>query len=594
MGAYIENVEYKIIPSSIEYKAFALLNDEIDLLHSSMDLESFSILDQDPDIDVYTGLGNGYWCIDINCREAPFNWTALRRAFAYSYDKSRVNADIFGGLSAPHDSIVPHANRFCIEDDLDWHYYSNRADIGNQILDDAGFEVDPLTGYRNDPNGHPMHIVIEYPPYSGTVASGCAQAGVDAFASLHISAESNQYNFNTYFANLWPRSIPRIIVQFADFSSNNVDWFGNEWWKERPAYPLFDHHFENTTYNMYLEDLFSKHSYDEVYDAAAEIQRIIHYSVPRLVICPRLFLQPYRTDRFTGLIEDINRGVPGHWSLRNIHSITGSPGGTVRIGITSWPGSLNFYRSTFSTSTFCENLWPTLFTIGPDLELIPNLAKSMKSETHIDNPFIPEGYTRLTVDMIQNATWSDGVRLTAQDVVFTTIYEIESGAYGNPAAQDHEKLVTAYSPNPFRAVFEYVGESYWYFYKQAVKNIIPKHIFNNVSGIGYIGWNTWDPVFNPEEPHVTCGPFIVDSVTEEILEMTRNPNYHFMALDFPEINTTTPQTTAAEEIPTYQTGLQPLTPNPIQLITMGISITSSAVIVDSMVRILRFKRGENN
>jgi len=587
-GPHIDRVIYKYILGNTATKADAFLNDEIDLLLESMGLTEIATLDADPDIEIYTGFGEGYLVIDINCRDAPLNWTALRRAFAYAFDKTEVTAAIFGDLLTPQDSIVPLTSRFCIEEDLDWHYYSGRADIGNQLLDEVGFDIDPITGYRNDPNGNPMHILVGYPSYSPDIYGACAQAGVDAFTSLHISAETNQEDFNTYISGLYCSCSHDMLVYAVRFDRASL--IGSGFWEEVTEDLQDVCYFSNSTYDMYLEDVLSSRSFYEVHDAAVEIQKLVHYNVPRLVICPTLIVQPFRTDRFTGLVEDCTLGVSGVWSLCNMHNITGNSGGSVRIGSSGFPASFNIYNYGSSYRPFLESLWPTLFSIGPNMELIPNIASSVVVERHADNPFVPEGYTRLTVDIIRNATWSDGVRLTAQDLVFTNVYEIESGAYGNPAAQDHEKLVTAYAPNPFRAVFEYIGESYWYFFKQAVKYIIPKHIFNNVSGIGYSGWDSWDPVFNPEDPHVTCGPFIVDSVTDTELEIKRNPNYHYNASALPESESDTTQTTDAS-FP-YLADLQPLTPSPLQLISLGISVGSAIVIVNTVFHIIKHKRSE--
>ena len=98
----------------------------------------------------------------------------------------------------------------------------------------------------------------------------------------------------------------------------------------------------------------------------------------------------------------------------------------------------------------------------------------------------------------------------------------------------------SYSPTPYRAVLEFDTESYWHFSNFTFDYIIPEHIFNDVDGIGYDGWNTWNPVFDPAEPHVTCGPYeFTDFEAGEFYELSRNDDYHYA----PEITTTTTTTT---------------------------------------------------
>jgi ABC-type transport system substrate-binding protein len=176
---------------------------------------------------------------------------------------------------------------------------------------------------------------------------------------------------------------------------------------------------------------------------------------------------------------------------------------------------------------------------------IPDLAESMLVEIQSNNSVLPLNHIRFTFGIIHNATWSDGEPLTAEDVAFTFNYVHESGAYGNPAADVLTDFVTAYAPSSYEVVIEFSTESYLHFYNIAYQYIIPKHIFTT---IGYEGWNTWNPAFNPEEPHVTCGPFLLtDFEAGEWYELTVNPRYHWLPYRPPSpsfTNTSTPTPTS--------------------------------------------------
>ncbi len=587
-GPFIDKVVYKFVEEAD--LSYALLNYEADLLLGSIDIDELMVLDLDPNIELYQGFVNGYWCIDIDCRDwydAPLNSSDFRRAFAYAFDKTRVISEIMGGFSRPHDSIVPYGSPFCIEEEFDWHYYTNQAEIGNQILDDLGYEIDPATGWRKSPSSDDfVYVNVCYYSSQEKTTGAIAQAAADALNELHVRVDVSPLNDRFYF---WPPPCTPIhmLVHDANYYTHNLDWIGNTYWTEFSDVDRFfwlPHHFTNSTFDLYLEDLLSETSYSAVYDAAAEIQKLIHYNVPRLVICPKILLQPYRTDKFTGLIEDVNRGVSGLWSLCNMHSKTGSSGGSVRIGSSYMTESFNIYTAdSYFSRPFLENLWPTLYSIGPNMELILNLATSITTETHADNPRVSEGHTRITMDIIHNATWSDGWPLTAEDVVFTIIYELESESFGNPAAQELRGLVYAAVQTPTRVVFEYDTESYWHSFNHAGRYIIPKHIFYGTDGIGIDGWETWNPVFNESQPHVTCGPFIMDSATSLVCEMTKNPIYYYEAGTLPE-NETTPSTS-----PSLTGGEF----SPLQLITIGATISSSAVIVSGSIMIIRKQRNKN-
>ena len=219
--------------------------------------------------------------------------------------------------------------------------------------------------------------------------------------------------------------------------------------------------------------------------------------------------------------------------MRKIHKLDGSFGGTVPVAIDFEPDSFNFFVTGPSisgpyTAVILDNLYSSLFQYGPDLNPWPDLAENVLTETHSDNPTVPEGHTRFIIDIIHNATWSDGVPLTAEDVAFTFSYQYESADFGNPAGTDMQDLFAVYAQSSYRVILEYSTESYWHFSNFAFDYIIPQHIFNDETGIGYEGWNTWNPVFNPTDPFVTSGPFILsDFESGEFVEISWNPLFHY-------------------------------------------------------------------
>jgi len=235
--------------------------------------------------------------------------------------------------------------------------------------------------------------------------------------------------------------------------------------------------------------------------------------------------------------------------MRKIHNLDGTLGGSVPVAIGQEPDSFNiFVTNSAYSAAILSNLYSSLYKYGPDLNPWPDLAESMLVETHDDNAAVPAGHTRFTIDIIQNATWSDGMPITAEDVAFTFTYHVESGSLGNPAGADLGDLVASYAPTPYRVVLEFSIESYWLFSNFGFDYIIPEHIFNDASGIGYAGWNTWNPVFDPAEPHITSGPFIfTDYDAGDWYEITNNPLFYYPATDLVEPNPA-PVITAADDI----------------------------------------------
>jgi len=343
-----------------------------------------------------------------------------------------------------------------------------------------------------------------------------------------------------------------MVFYAANFYSNDVDWLAYEFWSEYAGVEYQNPtNFQNATYDSWRDQLINGTTYEEIYEAAAEMQKILQYNVPKLVVYENTYLQGYRNDQFTGHVEDYGRYIAGPWTMRKIHRLDGFPGGTVPVAISEEPDSFNiFVTNSAQSAAILSNLYSSLYKYGPDLNPWPDLATNLLTETHSINPAVPVGHIRFTVDIIQNATWSDGEPLTAEDVAFTYTYAVESGVYFNPAGTDLNDMVAAYAPTPYRVVIEFSTESYWHFSHFAFDYIIPKHIFNDSGGIGYAGWNTWNPVFDPSEPHVTSGPFIfTDYEAGEFYEISKNPDYYYAPEDTSTTTTTTSTTTTTTSNP---------------------------------------------
>jgi ABC-type transport system substrate-binding protein len=530
-GPYVDEVVYKVITNS-DQRILALQADEIELDSNYFDPVHLPTLDADPDIGIFSALRNGYGQLTINCRDYPLNISGLRRAFAYAYNKTAVTSDLLDGFSQEHDSIVPYVNSWCVEDSLPWHYYTAQVATGNQILDDLGFAIDGGTGFRTAPDGSAFDIVIEYASSSVELGGGIAQLGVDALNDLHIDASTLAVDFNDYIARLDNHGDYDMVFYAQNFGSNDVDWLAYEYWSSLADISYQNPtNFVNATYDSWRDQLLTSTIYAEVYEAASEMQQILHYNVPKLIVYENVYMQAYRDDEYTGHVEDYVHDIAGPWTMRKIHKIDGTPGGSVPVALSQEPDSFNFFVSSSAYSAeILNNLHASLYKYGPDSSPYGDLAESLLIETHADNAAVPVGHTRFTIDIIQNATWNDGMPLTAEDVAFTFTYAVESGAYGNPAGADMGDLVAAYAPSAYTVVLEFDTESYWHFSNFAYDYIIPEHVFNDVDGIGYTGWNSWNPVFNPSHANVNCGPFIVtDYEAGEFYEISKNIFYHWRA-----------------------------------------------------------------
>ena len=541
IGPYVDRVSYNIVGSE-DQRILSLESSETQFSITPISSTYFPSLENDMDISFSNTFRNGYGHITINCNKYPFNISAFRRAFAYAFDKTRITSELLpvGIVSQEHDSVVPYANGWCIEDDLPYHYYTAQIETGAEILDEAGFVVDSFSGYRLAPDGSPFNVSIQWTnmtPIATDVGNIVSQAAVDALTALEIDASTSPPWLHLDNLTEWIDNNEDFDMVFYayNFPDTDLDWLGYHFWSDLADVPDANPcNFRNASYDSWRTQLLQGANYEEVYEAAAAMQRILHENVPLVVVYENVYTQAFRNDFFTGHIEDPLFGILNPWNLRNMRRTNGSSGGTVEIAFDSDPNTFNIYLpANDAASQIMAQLWPSLYLKGPDHSPIPYLATDMKRETFYDDSSIPQDHTRYTIDIVQNAIWSDGTSVTAEDVVYTLIYAFESGVYGNPAGQSLAQFVSAYAPTTYRAVIEFKSESYWHFSHFAYDYVIPKHIFEN---IGYDRWNSWNPIFNATESYVTAGPFRFDQyLPGEFIELSADTDYWY----YPEIPTTT-------------------------------------------------------
>lgn len=522
-GPFVDKLVFNVITQA-DQQILALQNDQIDIIGDMVDPVFYNALNEAEDVEVSSTPRNGYGYLVINCAKYPFNITAFRRAFALALDKQRISEDVWGGLASPLDSVIPRASSFSIEDQLTSTYYEANVALGSQLLQGAGFVDVDADGYREAPDGSDFSVNIEC-AQSSSVAIEVGAIAADALTALGIDAVDVPADASEYIYRLSHHGDFDMAFLGRSFSDFDVDWLAYDFWSgyvHEPYYNLPS--FRNASYDSWRDQLLYSTTYEDIHEAAIQMQRVLVYQCPVVVCYENFLLSAYRTDRFEGFVNDVAYGMHGWWTYYEAHlkwSLGGPYGGTLRIGQPLDIDTFNFMTSTSAYSPSVNNeLWDSLMRLGPDGKDVLWLAQSLSIQTHADNPAVTDGHTQFLFQLVQNAVWTDGSPLTAEDVAFTMNYYRDSPT--NPYGVDLSDMVAAYAPTPYSVAMEFNSESYWYLHSIAYKPIIPKHVFEN---IGVNGWNSWSPT-PPNSPMVTSGPFNVsDCVSGEFIELTRNPDY---------------------------------------------------------------------
>jgi ABC-type transport system substrate-binding protein len=524
-GPYLESVTYRVI-NSPDQQVLELLDNHLDMIGDFIDLSFYDTLRASEDVQLDSILRNGYGYFTINCEKYPFNITAFRRAFAYALDKERISAEVWNGFSVPLDSCVPRVNPFSAEGQLSYNYYNADTSYGNYLLDEAGFYDINADGVREAPNGLNLTIRIEGTLTSPIAIETCtiAVAALQAIGINAVYVSDDWYSWPPY-PYLYNYDIVFLGASFSDFS---VDWLAYEYWSANADEPYSNYpRWQNSTYDSWRNQLLHATRYEDVYAAAVEMQKILTYACPVVVCYENELISAYRTTGLDGYVDDAVDGIPSWWTNYRAHlkgSTSPQFGGTLRIGIPLDVDSFSVMNASSSYSVrVLENLYDSLLRQAPDGTEIPWLAKSYSIQTHADNPAVPEGHTRIVFDILENATWTDGHQITADDVAYSfNLYHNTPSIYYGTSLSD---MTAAYNRTKSEVVLEFSTESYWYLSAIAHTPIIPKHVFED---FGPEDWKLWNP--DPRQDQiVTSGPFNISAyIPGEEIDLQRNDGYFFL------------------------------------------------------------------
>jgi ABC-type transport system substrate-binding protein len=537
-GPFISTLTYKVLTGEGQ-QIQALQDGTIDLLGNALCYDVAQILAQTQNIEVCNTSSNGYGCFILNTNKYPLNITQFRQAIAFALDKQYISEHIWNGFATPQDSVVPAVNPLSIEGSADLNYYSSEVQRANQMLDDSGFAINQTTGFRQAPDGSDFTLKIESALSSSSADQICLILN-STLAELAIRARYYPPTFD-YPTRLYYHGDYDIFFMQQTFSSFDLSWLGYEFWSGYASRPLWNlANFCNQTYDSYRETLIHSVDYGDVAHAARMMQEILLYQCPYIVVYEKMVLTAYRTDSFTGYVNQVLSGSSGWWTNYKVHLVNGENGpngGSFRRSTAGDVDTLNLLvtSSEYSRSVLGE-LYDSLFVLGPNGENIPWLANSYTAETHQDSSSVPEGHVRFVFQIRSGFNWSDGYPLTAVDIAYTLtmVHDSDSLNYHDSVSN----MTAAYARSPSSLVVEFDAESYWYLYSMPYVPIFPKHIMMNMTQDDILNWN---PDVG-DARQVTSGPFLIDEY-EPANHITLIGNEHY---PFRHMPTTSENTTASD------------------------------------------------
>ncbi|MHA1908173.1 MAG: ABC transporter substrate-binding protein [Candidatus Thorarchaeota archaeon] len=532
LGPYIDTIRYVYNNGSDFWGNWvsqiqSLLDGDIDVMttqaHEPSDIEALRTAEN---VELVKFWRSAAYDASINCDVWPLNISAFRKAFHLAIDKNAICA--IQGLR-PHDSPLISPFPFSIESEMEHHYYEAEIAEGNAILDSLGFLDSDDDEWREGPGGieiPPIEIEFHRPEGNGPLLEDAANMLVDAFHNLSINAFSTKVTMDFYSGVDKLNNMDFTIFLLAMIGHDiTLDSWIDFWANGRPDW-------SNTT----LEELadVALHSTDliEVTDAIKEFQYILVEEAPLIILMQLPLYSAYRTDTFDGVVEHPSYGPHSFFTGMNVqNSSVNATGGTIRYGTTGGNGQMSVYlpsatcgvdRTTwFTTKSHMEMLHDSLARIDPELNVINWLAEDYQIETHEDDSAIPDGNTRIMVDLVRNVNWSDGSPLTAYDVVYSINWFLDNSRMisSDDVPTDIYRCVAL---TPTQLELQFSTESYWHWYKVCLLPILPKHAPNQYNPL--TDYSLTPDEFN--EDLVVSGPFMASEwVQGEYIEIVQNPHY---------------------------------------------------------------------
>ena len=550
-GPWVDSIIFEVIQDDNQ-QVLDLIDGDVEIIGGQLDPALLDQLYDSDDVEVSEILRFGYGIIEINCGKYPMNITNFRRAVAFALDKHRIIEEGWLGLAELLDCHIPRQHPASIEEEMDYHYYDENITKGARLLALEGFIDSDDDGWLEGP-GPDGPGTVELDPI---IVEGHPTTQIDIFVdtvvqalfNLNISAEARQTSFNDYNPRLgWPGDFD-MVFHSINWNNLDLDFYARDMSTDYIHTPLYNEpDWSNATWDLYAETVLHSTDYDEIIETVKKMEKLWVHSCPEIVLFQNSYFTAYRTDEFEGVTPTILKGVPSFYTNLRIHQKNGDTYG----GTYTWANPLDIlsFNHYSVNSAYADNILQMLFDslvkIGPDGNDILWMCDDFTVMTHDDSASIPEGHTRITVDVVQNATWSDGTPITADDVAFSLNFMRDHVPVAGAELVD---MAVCYAPSMFELVCEFDSESFWHWHAISYKNIIPRQIWLEYAD----AYDEYQPSPSTLNEMIVSGAFIPTTwVQGDFVEVQQNPIYFRNPRclpDFTTVETTTTNTNTSQSL----------------------------------------------
>ena len=516
-GPRVDSLLMKIYKDPIA-EGLALAANEIDIMDIPLMPEQVKELQENPDIFLKSYEDLGMAELDLNNQMWPTSDVSFRQAVAHLIDKNWIETDVLKGFGIPIDNPVPSVLGGWSNPNIKKYPYD--PDAARALLDKAGFTLGS-DGRRIDPKtGKTLEPVIFYvradDPQRTAIGERIRKEmeqidiPVDArFAEKAVCSEAvlKKYEYNMYTGGQLLISDPYYLFWIC-FSGMDI-------YPEPYGYNYARIH--NDELDKAVLKIRSGSTLDEVRAAVFKAQEIIAENAHFIPLYQRIAVKAYRKG-WEGVVNGAGEGVNTWITFLNAHREERNYGGEIRYGLSSDIENLNVLTTEWQPDfEVLYRIYDSLLVRNPVnlAEDVPWLATSWTLDPWTSPSSIPG--LKITFNLVDNATWHDGIRFTSADVKFCIEYYQQGGRWAGYVSNVEKVDVPSNS-----VVVTYLNTtSYFALHWLGYMPIIPKHIWEKVAPAD---WKTYDPL--REGTLIGTGPFkFVERKAGEYVLLKANSEY---------------------------------------------------------------------
>jgi len=489
-GAYADSVIFKVIQGQ-DVQVAALVSGDIDHLADNVEASYLDQLQANPYITVTRTERMGFGFMAINCQRYPYSNPHIRRAIAFAADKYEIATIMWQSLGFPLDTPVPASCGVWHNNATTPDFKSPDAASARAELVAGGFVDVDGDGWVEAPNGQDF---IFRPMYSTASPQWGAALGsqVPRWTAVGINVQPVALDFNTLLDLVYtiPRNYDGACYAFGLTQPNPT--ILENWLSTNIANPEGNQlNWANSTYDSLVTTMMTASDYDTVLDAAWAAQEIFVDASPMIIWYSNWEVQANRNDKWTNFVVSpghgtgpMNRWVPRLVKLKanqpERDTVTGC-GGTFKTMISS---EIDTQNPLMSTSVY--GTYPLAEVYGGGLTGLydPRTHIATKGGGGLAYDWtvtvLADGL-QLDFTLYDNATWHDGVKVTAEDVAFSYNYIRDHNVPTYLTAIGYLDSCVALDDTHVRITSGGPGaKSYWAWDYLCGWDVLPQHIWEGI------------------------------------------------------------------------------------------------------------------